>query len=125
MDQFSQDPMSASAPDDGASHRRDSRDSLFLAARFRLRGDSKVEHIRVRNLSSGGLMAELADPIDQDTPVEVDVRGIGWIAGTVAWTAVGRAGIAFDRPIDPLKARKPVGRGAQSPTFVKPVLPKR
>lgn len=121
MDQYSQDPLSA--PDeDGAHNRQDSRDSLFLMADFRVVGSSEVRALRVRNLSAGGLMAELGGGLDQGMRVEFDVRGIGWVAGQVAWSAAGRIGVAFDQQIDPLLARKPVGQGGQTPLYVKPIF---
>ena len=101
------------APSDG--QRQESRDILLLSARFRVKGEKAVTQVRIRNLSAGGLMAELPEGIEPDTEVEIEVRGIGWIAGRIAWTAVGRAGVAFDKPVDPKKARKPVGaRGASA-----------
>jgi hypothetical protein len=57
--------------------------------------------------------------------VEVEVRGVGWVSGRIAWATDGRVGIAFDTPIDPLLARKPVGGGTQTPTFVKPIFTRR
>jgi hypothetical protein len=96
------------------------RDSLFLAATLRI---EKVEvPVRVRNLSAGGLMAEYSDPVDSGTPVEINVRGVGWTRGHIAWSAEGRIGIAFDRPIDPLLARKPVGHGQSTPHYAKPQI---
>ncbi len=121
MDQYSQDPQSA--PDeDGAHNRQDSRDSLFLMADFRVVGASDVQPVRIRNLSAGGLMAELPGGLEQGLRVEFDVRGIGRVAGQVAWSAAGRIGVAFDQQIDPLLARKPVGQGAQTPTYTKPIF---
>lgn len=116
-------PVATSAGD--AQHpRQEARDSLFLIAPFRLSARRDVEtQVRVRNLSAGGLMAEIQDPIATGTPVELNVRGIGWVPGRVAWSAVGRIGVAFDHPIDPIMARKPVSGGAKPPVFVKPVLP--
>ena len=93
--------------DDSGTSR--SRDSLFLLAHFRVEGSPDVREVRVRNLSAGGLMAELEPAPADGTAVEIMVRGIGWIRGRIAWYAEGRAGIAFDQPIDPLLARKPVG----------------
>jgi hypothetical protein len=121
MEQYSQDPFSG-AVDDGAHNRQDSRDSLFLMADFRLAGQQDVRPVRVRNLSSGGLMAELPDGLELGLRVEFGVRGIGWVPGQVAWSAAGRVGVAFDKPIDPLLARKPVGQGTHTPTFVKPIF---
>jgi hypothetical protein len=80
---------------------------------------------RVRNLSSGGLMAEYAAPVQSGTPVEIEVRGVGWVKGRIAWATDGRVGVAFDIEIDPMLARKPVGKGAQTPAFTKPIITRR
>ncbi|HEV7290064.1 PilZ domain-containing protein [Sphingomonas sp.] len=120
MDQFSSDPLSGRFSDDPASQRNAVRDSLFLAATLRI---EQVEvPVRVRNLSAGGLMAEYSDPVDSGTPVEINVRGVGWTRGYIAWNAEGRIGIAFDRPIDPLLARKPVGHAQGTPHYAKPQI---
>lgn len=100
----------ASDPADG---RPRGRDSLFLLAQLRVAGAAAPIPVRVRNLSAGGLMAELPGPIDADARIEVEVRGIGWVPGRIAWCTEGRAGIAFDRDIDPQAARKPVGKVAK------------
>jgi hypothetical protein len=120
MDQFSSDPFSGRFSDDPASQRNAARDSLFLAATLRIEGNEVS--VRVRNISAGGLMAEYADRVDSGMPIEINVRGVGWIRGHVAWSAEGRIGIAFDRPIDPLLARKPVGSGSSTPHFAKPLI---
>ncbi|WBH16039.1 PilZ domain-containing protein [Sphingomonas radiodurans] len=85
------------------------RDSMFLLATLKVEGRREALQVRVRNLSTGGLMAELPEPVSPDSPVEIELRGIGSVTGRVAWQTEGRAGIAFDRPIDPQRARKPVG----------------
>lgn len=113
MDHVPTDPIDPEGRNQAAAQRSDPRDSLFLTAKFRVRGEEAVEQVRVRNLSAGGLMIELADDIEPDTPVEIEVRGLGRISGKIAWRAVGRAGIAFDKPVDPKKARKPVGKAAR------------
>ncbi len=100
-------PFATVGPDSGGEAR--ARDSLFLMARLRSPALSEIYSVRIRNLSAGGLMAEFETPLDRDTPVEVEVRGLGWIAGRVAWFTQGRTGIAFDTPVDPQRARKPVG----------------
>lgn len=125
MDQFSNDPYSAAAGADGAPNRNEARDSLFLTADMRIAGATEVLQVRVRNLSAGGLMAELPSGLRPGLAVEFDVRGIGWVEGKVAWSAAGRIGVAFDRQIDPMLARKPVGAGGKTPVFVKPVLTRR
>jgi hypothetical protein len=124
MDQHSQDSLTALSADDFTGQRSGARDSLMLAAQFRV-GGGPVEQVRVRNLSSGGLMAEYAAPVATKTPVEVEVRGVGWVAGRIAWAAEGRVGVAFDQEIDPMLARKPVGKGGHTPHYVKPIITRR
>lgn len=125
MDHYSYDPANPGAAADDAAHQRAAaRDSLLLTAQLKL-GDAAPVQVRVRNLSAGGLMAEHAAPVERDIPVAIDVRGIGWVRGRIAWAAEGRLGIAFDTPIDPLLARKPVGQGKHTPHYVKPILPVR
>lgn len=118
MDQLPTDPLEADLTDDSASQRSAARDSLLLSAQLRVEGEPEVT-VRVRNLSAGGLMAEYAEPVSPGTPVEVDVRGVGWVGGRIAWRAEGRVGIAFEREIDPMAARKPVGTGGQTPRYAK------
>jgi hypothetical protein len=125
MDQFSQDPFSPMSGEDGARNRNEVRDSLFLMADFRVAGSTDTTQVRVRNLSAGGLMAEFPSGLELGLKVEFDVRGVGWVPGRVAWSTAGRVGVAFDRQIDPMLARKPVGNGTKTPVFVKPVLPRR
>ncbi|WP_267386648.1 PilZ domain-containing protein [Sphingomonas sp. GC_Shp_3] len=107
MDQFSSEPLYEVALSDDAQDRSASRDSLFLMAELRV--DEQVTTVRIRNLSAGGLMAEFPQGLDQDTEVTCELRGVGIVHGKVAWSAAGRVGIAFDRQINPLMARKPVG----------------
>lgn len=126
MDQFSYDPLHALSADDFTGQRAGARDSLMLTAQLRIQGKPDVSTVRVRNLSSGGMMAEYAAPVSSGTPLEVEVRGVGWIAGRIAWSAEGRVGVAFDVEIDPMLARKPVGKGGNAPTgFVKPIVARR
>lgn len=106
------------------------RDSLFLKAILRF-GSSKIENaVRIRNLSSGGLMAEAPLRVARGERVEINLRSIGWITGRVAWVTEGRIGIAFDHPIDPKDARKPVGNhDLELPPYLKklnePAAPKK
>ena len=85
------------------------RDSLFLLARLNVAGVDGETTVRVRNLSSGGLMAELPEPVAPDSVIQIELGALGWLAGRVAWQTEGRAGIAFDTPIDPQLIRKPMG----------------
>ena len=98
------------------------RDSLFLSARLTLGADPAVHHVRVRNLSAEGLMAELERAVEPGTPVSLEIRGLGTLTGSVAWYTLGRVGVRLDRPIDPTRARKPVGVGKGTPEFARPMV---
>lgn len=108
--------------DVSANARSRQRDSLFLSANLQLAGETDSHEVRVRNLSTGGLMAELGRIVAPGTGVTLVMRNLGELSGTVAWCTRGRIGIALDQPIDPQRARKPVGLGAQTPEFAKPIL---
>jgi len=125
MDQVYLKDQGLAPGDDGGPQRNDSRDSLFLVARFRVVGRQDEHQVRVRNISAGGLMAEVPMPLQIGAEVEVEVRGIGWVPGRIAWAAAGRVGVAFTTEIDPKRARKPVGGGSTTATFAKPILPIR
>ena len=84
-----------------------SRDSLFLLANVRVEQESDQHRVRVRNLSDGGMMGEGTTPVKRGNRVEVELRNIGKIGGSVAWVQDQRFGIAFDEEIDSQSARKP------------------
>lgn len=92
--------------------RQVNRDSLFLLAQVRVPGQDGVYRVKVRNLSAGGMMAEGEAKVSRGSPVQVELRNIGWIDGSVAWTQDDRFGIAFAEEIDPRLARAPAGAGA-------------
>ena len=105
----------------GDNARTRKRDSLFLSARLQVGGDGITHDVRVRNLSAGGLMAELDRTVPPGTAVALEMRGLGAMTGAVAWCAHGRMGIALDHPIDPARARKPVRSGTPTATFTTPL----
>jgi len=100
------------------SMRSEPRDSMFLMAVVRRAGSGDIT-VKVRNLSAGGMMAESPVNFSRCDVVEVELRGIGVVAGKVAWNAGGRVGVQFDSPIDPRLARKPIGTTPQ-PNLIKP-----
>ena len=106
-----------------------SRDSLFLMAKVKVEGDlAGHEHrVKVRNLSSGGMMAEGDAKVARGAMVRVELRNIGWVEGSVAWKQDNRFGIAFMEEIDPRIARAPMQPGDpdnDTPRFVRPPLSK-
>ena len=104
-------------------HRQIARDSLFVMADMRLDGVGGEFRIKVRNLSSGGMMGEGEVRVQRGALVLIDVRNIGWVEGTVAWVQDSRIGIAFREEIDPKLARAPVAPiESGTPRFVRPPL---
>ena len=84
------------------------RDSLFLVAELRLERDGAPYTVKLRNISNSGVMAEGAMRVVRGSTVWVDLRNIGLVAGSIAWAAGDRCGIAFDRPVDAAKVGYPV-----------------
>ncbi len=105
-----------------AQKRQAARDSLFLSTEIAVAGARKPVSVRVRNLSPGGMMVDGSPLFHEGAAVSADLRGIGAIAGTIAWVAEGRAGVAFDTEIDPKQARHPVGQGKHI-TYARPPVP--
>ena len=50
------------------------RDSLFVMADLRLDGSDGIQRVKIRNLSSGGLMAEGAAKIGRGQQVSIELR---------------------------------------------------
>lgn len=86
-------------------HRQIERDSLFVMADLRVDGVDSDQRVKVRNLSAGGMMAEGDVKVQAGAAVEVNIRNIGWVEGSVAWIQENRFGIAFHEEIDPKVAR--------------------
>ena len=89
------------------------RDSLFLLTSFATPEGAPLGKARVRNLSATGLMADCERAVPAGARIEFDLRGVGKVSGVVAWSRGEKIGIAFDTPIDPQLARKPVSTSNQ------------
>ncbi len=98
--------------------RQVSRDSLFLLAQLKVDGREGETRVKVRNLSSGGMMAEGNVAVMRGSLVSVELRNLGWVEGTVAWRQENRFGIAFVNDIDPAVVRAPAA--SQASTFAAP-----
>ena len=75
----------------------------------KLEGPSGVQLIRVRNVSAGGLMAEIGQPVSVGDIVTVELSSQK-IPGSVVWIRDGTVGVKFDQNIDLgelLAGRKP------------------
>ena len=105
-----------------SEHRTIARDSLFVLAELRLDGVEGEHKVRVRNLSSGGLMVEGPPPTMRGQLCWINVRNIGWVEGSVAWVEGSRCGVAFRDEIDPKVARAPVTAGDATPRYTRTPL---
>jgi hypothetical protein len=99
--------------EDQLSNRAAKRDSLMLAADLFDAGGHPIGRARVRNLSATGLMAECDMPLCDGDRIELVLRGLGRIPGTISWARGGRIGVAFDTEIDPGLARRPIASGRE------------
>lgn len=97
----------------GVETRSVSRDSLFLLANVRVEQQGDQHRVRVRNLSDGGMMGEGTIKINRGNRVDVELRNVGVVKGTVAWVQDQRFGVAFDEEIDSQAARAPSGGAGQ------------
>ncbi|MDN3647097.1 PilZ domain-containing protein [Pontixanthobacter aestiaquae] len=106
----------------GVDTRNISRDSLFLMAEIRLDGEDGEHRVKVRNLSSGGMMAEGGPSVVRGSNVSIQLRNIGWVEGVIAWVQEERFGIAFSEEIDPGLARgKTIATDHVAPRFTRPI----
>lgn len=110
-------------PGGGEFQRAADRDSLFLLATLSDEAGMSRGQARVRNLSATGLMADCEICFAAGDRLVVNLRGIGEVAGTVAWVKGSRIGVKFDLGINPQAARKPVtGQNTHEvPAHVRPV----
>jgi len=88
--------------------RRHERETLFLVADLRLQRDGAPVAVKLRNISDSGVMAEGPMRVSPGRKIWIELRNIGIVAGTVAWAAGDRCGIAFEEAIDSGKVRFPV-----------------
>ena len=92
------------------SERRTDERLIALLRVAKLRDSQDREQlIRVRNVSAGGLMAEIGHPVSVDDVVNIELSSQN-IQSTVVWIREGTAGFKFDQNIDLgelLAGRKP------------------
>ncbi|MBH0114757.1 PilZ domain-containing protein [Novosphingobium sp. YJ-S2-02] len=111
-----------------SDNRQIPRDSLFLMAELRVDGLDGEHRIKVRNLSAGGMMGEGPVRVVRGAVVEVNIRNLGWVEGSIAWVQESRFGVAFHEDIDPKLARAPVGETTvddNAPRFLRNHQPPR
>ena len=102
----------------GVETRSVTRDSLFLLASVRVEQGNEAHRVRVRNLSDGGMMAEGDVYVQRGTRLEIELRNVGKVGGSVAWVQDKRFGIAFDREVDSQRVRKPAAEDPNAPAVM-------
>lgn len=91
-------------PEDAAS-RNGARESIFFAAKLYFVSTKETLAVRVRNISTGGMMVDCTLGGAIGDKVVADIKNVGKVKGRIAWAVPPRMGIAFDYPIDASKAR--------------------
>lgn len=106
----------------GVETRHIDRDSLLVMAELRLDGQDETHKVKVRNLSTGGMMAEAQLSVLRGTRLSANLRNVGWVDGTVAWVQDSRFGIAFDHEVDPqqVRATTQMDKGGDTARYVRP-----
>lgn len=61
----------------------------------RLRCGAEVHHVRVNDISQGGIKVEIEAPLPPDADIVVTLDGFRPLTGIVRWTKEGYAGISF------------------------------
>jgi PilZ domain len=97
-----------------------SRESIFLGAVISLGNQRQSLNVRVRNISSGGMMIDLVGPQPKGLSVTAEMKGIGEVRGRIAWSTENRAGIVFDRTVDAKLARH-IATPSPAPLYSRPV----
>lgn len=82
----------------GAAPREARVTTIFLIGKLLSRHGETL--CRIRNLSSGGLMAETHVPLAVGDLVQIELKVGDRLPGTVRWTHAGRMGVAFDAPVE-------------------------
>jgi diguanylate cyclase (GGDEF)-like protein len=83
---------------DGFACVREPRQSLMRRAVTSI--NNETIEIRLRNISSGGALAECAKPVAPGTMLTIDIVGVGPVKATVRWAQATRFGVGFDQEFD-------------------------
>lgn len=99
-----------------------SRESIFLGAVIHVGDEKQSRNVRVRNISSGGMMIDLPGPQPRGLLVVAEMKGIGEVRGQIVWSTDNRAGIAFDHIVDPKLTRHTPLDAPAVPVYAKSLL---
>ncbi len=85
---------------EGADRRAEPRDMAVLRV-AKLITERGEQLCRIRNISPGGVMAEVPGHFFPGEQAAIELKSGGRAAGHIAWVDAGRIGIAFHEPVDP------------------------
>lgn len=88
-----------SAADAGDERRQNQRHLAVFRVGKMMTGTGQ-EFCLIRNISAGGLMANVYSPHAVGEPVAIEFKAGALVAGKIVWTRDNRIGVAFDEPID-------------------------
>ncbi len=86
-------------------NRNGARESIFFGANLTFTTTGEKLAVRVRNISSGGMMVDCTIGGAIGDVVIADVKNVGKVRGRIAWAVPPRMGIAFDHTINASLAR--------------------
>jgi hypothetical protein len=87
------------------ANRNGARESIFFGATLTFPSTDEKLAVRVRNISSGGMMVDCTLGGAIGDVVIADIKNVGKVKGRIAWTVPPRMGIAFDHSINASLAR--------------------
>lgn len=110
----------------GGRKRRDQR-TLTLLIVGRITGRRYDGLCRIRNISAGGLMAEICTSFDIGEPVRIELRNGQSANGVVRWMREDELGIQFEQPLADIRQflaePKPTAHHEDIPLIRSPRLP--
>jgi PilZ domain len=122
MDNAYSFPVSDDGQNTAVNPQERRRESIFLGAQIVFEGAASAVSVRVRNISTGGMMIDSGAKHAKGKMISATIKGIGEVCGHVAWATDTRIGIAFDAPIDPKLARQQITNETPPPGYNKPYI---
>jgi PilZ domain len=92
-------------PIDPSASRQEARDNIFMSAELMFEDARESMTVRIRNISSGGMMIDCSANFPIGHVVSCTIKNVGEVKGRIAWSVAPRMGIAFESELDPKKVR--------------------
>ena len=92
------------------------RSRILMRSKLRVRGSDHEYPILIKDVSSTGLRASTEVSFFAGSRIEVEIRGVGWVAGEIVRAArPGQTGIKFAALIRPELLHQPVSGSYSTP----------